>query len=494
MTDINGHRHTLRPEQAHPAGRGQGMNVPRGEGSDKGAPAAGKSAAGKPTAGRPVAGRSAAGAHAAPAHTQVPAASTHTRTQTHAPAPQSGFVPVTRGASYSGAPYGAGSGARGIGSGAYGAAGAYGAEAFGSDGLVKVKKKKNKAVKIALIVFAVLFTIIVGLGIAFAAWVGSLGKSMSIEDEQQATELKDALAPSVSVKESDEPFYMLLLGSDARGDEASRSDVTMLARIDSASAKVDLISIPRDTMVTIEGQGTQKINAAYTFGGPAGAVETVSEFAGVPISHYAEIHFDELKTLVDMLGGVWVNVPEGFSSGNGGVSLQAGEQLLNGDQALAFARERYNVSGGDFGRAQAQRIIVEAIIKQILAASPVEMPGLIGNLAGCVSTDLAMSDLVPLAQKFQGKNLTMYSAACPSYSYNVDGISYVCPMFDEWRAMMQRVDAGLDPNDKNAVIPQEQLDNAALGAAPNSPAPRDYADLAANAGLTTDDVAPEVNN
>lgn len=419
------------------------------------------------------------------------AAASHAR----ASAPRSGYVPAARGGSYGGAPYGGATG--GAGSGSYGSSGthgAYGAEAFGSDGLIKIKKKKKKGVKIALIVFAVLFALIVGSGIAFAVWVGSLGKSMGIEDEQQASDLKAALAPAASVKESDEPFYLLLLGSDARGDEASRSDVTMLARIDTASAQVDLVSIPRDTMVDIEGQGTQKINAAYTFGGPAGAVETVSEFAGVPISHYAEIHFDELKTLVDMLGGVWVNVPEGFDSGNGGVSLQAGEQLLNGEQALAFARERYNVSGGDFGRAQAQRIIVEAIIKQILAASPVEMPGLIGNLAGCVSTDLTMSDLVPLAQKFQGKNLTMYSAACPSYSYNVDGVSYVCPMFDEWRAMMQRVDAGLDPNDQAAAIPQEQQDNADLGAAPNSPAPRDYADLAANAGLTTDDVVPEVND
>ena len=102
----------------------------------------------------------------------------------------------------------------------------------------------------------------------------------------------------------------------AEGDGASRADVTMLCRIDPDIATVDLVSIPRDTMVEIDGYGTQKINAAYSFGGAAGAVETVSQFAGVDISHYAEVHFEELESVVDELGGIWVNVPEAFQAGN----------------------------------------------------------------------------------------------------------------------------------------------------------------------------------
>ncbi|MBM6893274.1 LCP family protein, partial [Enorma massiliensis] len=97
------------------------------------------------------------------------------------------------------------------------------------------------------------------------------------------------------------------------------------------------------------------------------AVRAVSEFAGVPISHFVSVHFEELEEIVDMLGGVWVDVPESFSAGNGGMSFKAGNQLLTGEQALAYARERYHVSGGDFGRAQAQRQIVEAVIRQVLA-------------------------------------------------------------------------------------------------------------------------------
>lgn len=369
---------------------------------------------------------------------------------------------------------------------------AYAPEA--DDGLRRVRKKRHKGRRIALIVFAVLFALIVGSGIALAAYVSSLNTSMGFDDKQEEAEIKEALQPASvneSAAENSSAFYMLILGSDSRdeGETASRSDVTMLARIDPDNGQVDLISIPRDTMVTIEGQGRQKINAAYSFGGASGAIDAVSSFAGVPITHYCEVHFEELERVVDELGGIWVNVPESFDAGNGGMSFQAGNQRLNGAQALAFARERYNVSGGDFGRAQAQRLVVQAIIKQVLASSPAQLPGLVSSLASSISTDLSVTDIIAMAQQFQASDLALYSAVCPSYSFNEGGVSYVCPMFNEWRDMMCRVDAGLDPNDTTAEIPQAQLSNLKLGAASNSPAPRSYEALVANAGLTTDDVA-----
>lgn len=346
------------------------------------------------------------------------------------------------------------------------------------------KKKMSKGKKIALGVLAGALALVLGVGSAAALYVNSIGSSLGLEDDTQMSELQDALVTT----SGDEAFYMLVLGSDARGDETSRSDVIMLARLEPATGSVHLISIPRDTMVNIDGHGTNKINAAYAYGGPALAVKTVSEFAGVPISHYAEVHFDELESLVDMLGGVTVNVPESFKAGNGGVSLSAGEQVLSGEQALGFARERYNVSGGDFGRAQAQRLVAEAIIKKVLATPATQLPGVVSDAAGCVSTDLGLTEIVNLALDFQGQSLSMYSAACPSYTRNVDGVSYVCTMFDEWKVMMQLTDAGLDPEDTTQTIPAEQQSNASLGAATNSPAPRDYHDAAAGA-LTTDDVA-----
>ena len=107
------------------------------------------------------------------------------------------------------------------------------------------------------------------------------------------------------------PTTWPLLGCDARPNETiARSDVTMLARVDTETGTVHLVSVPRDMMVEIEDHGTQKINAAFeAFGGPAGAVRALSAFAGVPITHYVELRFEQLVELVDRLGGVTVDVP-----------------------------------------------------------------------------------------------------------------------------------------------------------------------------------------
>ena len=117
-----------------------------------------------------------------------------------------------------------------------------------------------------------------------------------------------------------------------------------------------------------------------------------------------------------------------------------------------------------------------------------QIPPLIGQLAESVSTDLSVTDLIGYAQQFIGQDITIYSAACPSYTLNQGGVSYVGTMFDEWRRIMQLVDAGLDPNDATAEIPAEQAANEQLGSAANSAAPRDYYGLAQNA-MTTEDVA-----
>lgn len=358
------------------------------------------------------------------------------------------------------------------------------ADVYHSDAPVKPRRRIPLAAKVLVSLLVVLLGVAGGVW----AWVASLEGAMSI-DEADRAELEDALvAPS---QEQGEATYMLIIGSDAReGDTFSRSDVIMLARVDEDDATVTLVSVPRDTMVTSPSGQLEKINAAYNYG-PASTVRAVSEFAGVDISHYVEVDFDGLKEVVDALGGVTVDVPEDIVAGNGGTSLSAGVQVLDGEQALAYARERYNVSGGDFGRAQAQRQIVEAIVREVLASSPMEIPGLVSQLAQSISTDLSVPDIASYALEIQraGSPLQVYSAVAPSYALNQDGVSYVATMYDEWREMMQRVDAGLDPNDETAQIPEAQLQDERLGAATNAAGPRDYRALADGSALTTDDVA-----
>ncbi len=367
--------------------------------------------------------------------------------------------------------------------------GAAGRQSFtAADSLARAKqaRKKSRGKKIALGVAIALVVALAGGGTAMALYLNGINQTIQGGmDETEKLELVEELAPA---KSTDGSYYVGIFGSDARkGETASRSDVTMLARIDPDKGVVDLVSVPRDTMIDMGEHGTQKINAAYAFGGPSEAVKTLSTFAGVPITHYVEVHFDELKDVVNELGGIEVSVPEGFYSDTSGLTIEKGEQTLDGDEALAFARERHAVSGGDFSRAQAQRMIIEAIVEKILAASPADIPGIVESLARCVTTDYSVTDLVNLALTFKDKGLTMYSAACPSYTLNQNGVSYVGTQYKEWQAMMRRVDAGLDPNDDAAEIPEPQASDTELGAASNAASPTDYEALAAD-GMTTDDV------
>lgn len=244
------------------------------------------------------------------------------------------------------------------------------------------------------------------------------------------------------------PYYVLTLGSDAREwDETSRTDSMMLMRVDLIGGKLTMVSIPRDTMVQIDGYGTSKINAAYAYGGAGGAVRAVSELTHVPINHVAVIHFEELVGLIDYLGGVTVNVPvDVYDPEYSGLVLSAGTQTMDGETALAWARARHGYEDGDIQRQASQRILLTAIMNRILSLSPSEMPNALKQMGGLVGTDMRCYNLVPLLVRFKLANPTVYSCALPTTSEYVDGLWY--EILDESAAskLMQVVNSGGDPS------------------------------------------------
>ena len=145
------------------------------------------------------------------------------------------------------------------------------------------REHRKRRLPIVARILLVVVAIVAVAGIAAAAWVGHLNSSMSVNGSE-GQKLSRALKKPASGKKN-APFYMVIIGSDNRaGVAGSRSDVTMLARVDLARNTVTLISIPRDTMVHAANGSTEKINAEYN-NGPAATVEAVSKFAGVPITH-----------------------------------------------------------------------------------------------------------------------------------------------------------------------------------------------------------------
>ena len=230
----------------------------------------------------------------------------------------------------------------------------------------------------------------------------------------------------------EEPFTMLLLGSDARSDDpemGARTDTIILVRVDTANNTVSMLSIPRDTMIYIDGYGTQKFNAAYTFGGPAGTIAAVKDLTGIDIDHYAEINFEGMVDLIDAIGGIDVEVDEEiYDPDAGDYYIPEGYQHLNGEEALTFARSRA-YADGDYTRVSNQRKVIMALLYKMLETPASELTDLIKTSTSFVSTDSAMDfDFIyAVADQMRHNDLpiTIYSATLPSYPDMVDGISYV---------------------------------------------------------------------
>ena len=324
------------------------------------------------------------------------------------------------------------------------------------------RRGSGKGKKIAIGVLCAVLVVAIGCGAAFAVWYNNISKELNQGDytEEELSAINDQLVQTTSYTE---PFYVLLVGSDKREDEegqadadGARSDTNIVVRVDPVNNQATLVSIPRDTMVELDGYGTNKFNAAYNYGGVASTIREASQLTGVGISHYVEVGFNDLVNLVDAVGGVDVYVDELVDDPDADGTtdnpdwthwvIQPGQQHLCGGEALTFARSRAYVDG-DFTRTSNQLKVIEALVNKVMSLSVTEMPAVVQAAAKCVTTDMKITDILALAQQMKGNgSLTMYSAMLPSITGDVNGISYVFCDEDATEKMMKIVDQGGDPS------------------------------------------------
>ena len=315
------------------------------------------------------------------------------------------------------------------------------------------KRRKGKIIRrsVVSVLIIMLLTATTAVAVWFNSIIARLNDAGIITDE-----LRAVLVDSDVVRE---PFYMLLLGTDGRpGEDTYRTDSIILARIDATTQQVTLISIPRDTKVEYQGS-TMKINSVFTYGqmddgnGAEEMVEIVNELCGIEISEYAEINFEGMKALIDAVGGIDLYIPEGdavIGDSHLEYEIPSGQQHLDGDHALAFARSRYIFTDGDYTRMRHQRMVLGALADKILNNLDIStIPAILDSLAEMVHTSLSVSDILSLVNAMRGMDTdSMYSANIPSWAGEdtyIDGQSYVFVYEDALREMMERVDAGEDP-------------------------------------------------
>ncbi|MBR7928192.1 LCP family protein [Aerococcaceae bacterium zg-ZUI334] len=238
------------------------------------------------------------------------------------------------------------------------------------------------------------------------------------------------------------PMSILLLGTDTGAlgrDEVGRSDVLMVMTVNPNTERVTLISIPRDTYVEIVGRGTQdKINHAYAFGGAEMSMDTVNQFFKMKLDHYIVVNMKGIEQIVDAVGGIDVTPPTSFEMM--GYTFNEGETThINGEQALAYARERYT-SGGDYARQERQREIIQAVMAKVSeAGSLFNLQEILTAMNQNVQTDLNMVKILQLFADYRDKVGEIETYQLSGTGTMIDGVYYDLPDENVLNEIIERI-------------------------------------------------------
>ncbi len=270
----------------------------------------------------------------------------------------------------------------------------------------KASKKKPRKKKHRLLKFLIGAAVLVALlGFGLYQLVGVVYGKMTYREIAEYTALP---------METDGVVNILLIGNDSRKNgEDGRSDAMILLSVSSKTKKIYMTSLLRDMYVDIPGHDGNRLNAAYSYGGPELLMETIRQNFGLPVNRYMLVNFGAFVNLVDEVGGIdldlsndeviWVNnylVEYNILTENPQGTFELDPNLsgmvhLNGPQALAYTRNRF--LGTDFGRTERQRKVLTAVIGKLPSAALTNMGGLIDGLMPNLTTNLTRGECFRLS-------------------------------------------------------------------------------------------------
>ena len=244
-----------------------------------------------------------------------------------------------------------------------------------------------------------------------------------------------------------EVLNIALFGVDSRNQkyEATHSDTIMILSIDKDNKKVKLSSIMRDSYVKVDGYKDTKITNAYAFGGPQLSIKTINQNFGLDIRDYVTIDFAGLSSVIDMMGGVEIDVKKAEIAeiNHYGAEVaeirktrlrkvtKAGPQILMGNEAVAYARIRH-IGNGDFGRIERQKVVLTKLLEKLLKQDPLKYPSIINKTLKYVETSMDASTIVELGVSTLASGIspsTLEFERFPVDGYYKDemikGVSYV---------------------------------------------------------------------
>lgn len=271
------------------------------------------------------------------------------------------------------------------------------------------KKCKNKYKQILIAVFSVIIICVVVLGAEYMYIRANIYKKtepLTSEHLQAPVKTKEE---TIGYTEVEGITNVLLVGVDGIDfdEKYQRSDSMIIATLDSNKEKVKLTSLYRDTLVYIPGYGEEKMNLAFSLGGPELVMETIKYNFDVNIEKYIMINFAGFEAIIDQIGGVEIDVKEyqlhelnkyiGQATGGGDCPVEkAGLQILNGKQALSYARIRKGV-GDDYERTERQREVLFKVAEKLQKTDVIKYFSIANKMLDYLRTNIGIMDGLNMA-------------------------------------------------------------------------------------------------
>lgn len=303
------------------------------------------------------------------------------------------------------------------------------------------KRKKKKKKSLGFKIFIGFLCVILAIAIVGGGYViGLLNKMDNVKlNKDNLGIVEDEFKEYDNVNKIKN---IALFGIDATDGETGRSDSIMVATLDPVHNKLKVTSIMRDSYVSIDGHGQDKINHAYAFGGPELSIKTLNENFGLNIEDFISVNFSSLPKIINILGGIDlqitdeeleyingyiddINAKDGTNSSHIGYS---GVQHVDGTQALAYSRIRYT-SGGDYERTQRHRTVLDALFNKLTSTPVSSYNSLLNEVLPYVQTNLNATDILSLGTKVLGIGNNLEQDRFPRDGYGegamIDGVYYL---------------------------------------------------------------------
>jgi len=261
----------------------------------------------------------------------------------------------------------------------------------------------RKGMKLLCTVLGLIFGLMLGITLLFHQYLNEINYSpppppedFSIRDVFSAIPLGSSGKDRIGGSGSD-LLNILLVGQDAReGEESARSDSMILCTYNKATRHLTMTSFLRDLYIPIPGHGSNRINAAYSFGGTPLLKKTIDENFNIAIDGSIEVDFNRFSEIIDQLGGVEIELRQDEAqviNRQTGSNLTEGLQKLDGFQALTYSRIRSLDLDGDFSRTNRQRKVISALVDSLRDTGIQELTPVIGKILPMITTDLNRAQL-----------------------------------------------------------------------------------------------------